>query len=310
MSAPSQSVTDTAAIDAGKTLAIGNVLTGDTDVDKNTTLSVGTVNGETIGTNTVVHGTYGDLTISANGSYSYVATPALDALQVGQNPSDVFNFTVADSNGGSAATTLTFNITGAADTPAVGRNRRQAVADTAGADVNTVVAQGNALTGDTDRDTGATLSVSAVNGQANEVGQNVAGQYGTLHLGSDGSYTYTANAALDGLTPGQQASDQFSFTVASSDGASTTTTLTFNITGAADTPTVSAVAAAVADTAGPDVNTVVAQGNALTGDTDRDAGATLSVSAVNGQANEVGQNVAGQYGTLHLGSDGSYTTAP
>src|SRR5207253_6802119 len=98
-------------------------------------------------------------------------------------------------------------------------------------DAGNVVAQGNVLTGDTDIDAGTTLSVSAVNGQPGGVGSNIAGTYGTLHLNADGSYTYTANAALDGLQAGQNPSEVFHFTVADSDGGSSNSTLTFNITG-------------------------------------------------------------------------------
>ena len=114
-----------------------------------------------------------------------------------------------------------------------------AVADTANKDAGTIVAQGNAITDVGDAPgigAGVTLDIAAVDGVAGNVGHDVAGAYGTLHLDANGGYTYTANAALDALTAGQTASDVFDVTVGSSNGGSVATTLTFDITGADDTP--------------------------------------------------------------------------
>ena len=66
------------------------------------------------------------------------------------------------------------------------------------ADVNSVKedtppnpVSGNVLANDTDVDTLDTHSVTAVNGSGANVGTDVIGTYGTLHLNADGSYTYT-----------------------------------------------------------------------------------------------------------------------
>ena len=47
----------------------------------------------------------------SDGTYLYIANSALDALQIGDNPTDQFNFTVTDS-AADYDTTLTLNITG------------------------------------------------------------------------------------------------------------------------------------------------------------------------------------------------------
>ena len=53
-------------------------------------------------------------------------------------------------------------------------------------------------------------------------GTTVTGTYGTLTIGADGSYTYTADqAAADDLDLNDTATDVFTYTV--SDGANTTT---------------------------------------------------------------------------------------
>ena len=72
---------------------------------------------------------------------------------------------------------------------------------------------GDVLLNDTDADAGASLTVSAVQGQSSNVGSNVTGTYGTLNLDSNGSYTYIANqSAADGLAAGVSAADTFAYT--------------------------------------------------------------------------------------------------
>ena len=251
VAAVSKAVADTAALDAGTTVASGTAGTGGTGVlagDGHTgdSLTVTAVNGSVGNVNADVTGTYGTLHLNADGSYTYIANAALDALPIGSNAKDVFSFAVSDSDGGNVTQQLTFNITGADDTPVVAAVSK-AVADTAAADAGAVVASGTAgtggtgvLAGDSDRDTGDSLTVTAVNGTAGNVGSNVAGTYGTLHLNADGSYSYTANAALDALPSGSNPTDVFSFTVSDGHGGNGNVTqqLTFNITGADDTPVI------------------------------------------------------------------------
>ena len=64
-------------------------------------------------------GTYGQLTLNDNGSYTYVANQdAADALDAGDPPAtDVFNYTVSDGNGGTDTATITITILGANDAP-------------------------------------------------------------------------------------------------------------------------------------------------------------------------------------------------
>ena len=64
-----------------------------------------------------VLGTYGTLTINANGSYSYTPdTAAAEALDKDDVVTEVFTYTVKDDNGVNSSTaTLTFTITGVND---------------------------------------------------------------------------------------------------------------------------------------------------------------------------------------------------
>ena len=67
-------------------------------------------------------------------------------------------------------------------------------------------------------------------------GTTVTGTYGTLTIGADGSYTYTANQdAADALDDSESATDVFTYTV--SDGTSTdTATITITVNGSNDAP--------------------------------------------------------------------------
>src|SRR5207248_3227959 len=109
-------------------------------------------------------------------------------------------------------------------------------------------------TNDTDPDAGetATLAVSAVAGSAGNVGNAVTGTYGSVTLGANGSWTYALNNAdpdTQALTQGQSAQDVFTYTVTDTHGATSSSTLTINITGTNDAPV------AAADTNGADAVT-------------------------------------------------------
>jgi VCBS repeat-containing protein len=259
-----------------------------------------------------VAGTYGTLHLNTNGSYTYTldnSNPAVQALAEGQTVSDVFSYTNSDVNGASSTTSLTVTVTGTNDAPV-------AVADVAAVkeDTNTLgqpnPATGNVLGNDTDVDAGDTHTVTAVNGSGAGVNADVAGTYGTLHLNTNGSYTYTldnTNPAVQALAEGQTVSDVFSYTNSDVNGASSTTSLTVTVTGTNDAPVAVADVAAVKE----DTNTLgqpnPATGNVLTNDGDVDTGDTHTVTAVNGSGAGVNADVAGTYGTLHLNANGSYT---
>ena len=62
-----------------------------------------------------IAGTYGDLLLRNDGSYSYTASRA-DAVATGARVNDVFTYQVSDGNGGFATASLTLQVGGAADT--------------------------------------------------------------------------------------------------------------------------------------------------------------------------------------------------
>jgi VCBS repeat-containing protein len=293
----------------------------DTDVDVET-LSVSAVSGSGANVGQPVVGLYGTLTLGSDGSYTYVVNDAnatVNALDTGESISESFSYTASDGGANSSAN-LTITIFGSNDAPVAKADTNWAVEDS---DVNSQ-ATGNVLqdlvhggapnaglfqdVADSDVDV-ETLTVTTA-GTFN-------GTYGTLVLNSDGSYTYTVNnenLSVQALNDGETLTDSFNYTA--SDGTATAgATLTITIFGSSDGPT------ANADTNWALEDGVDASGNVLLtlahagapsgdfsdiadSDTDGDA---LTVSAVNGSAVNVGADVAGTYGTLHLNADGTYT---
>jgi VCBS repeat-containing protein len=92
--------------------AAHGVLANDTDPIPGDTLQVSAVNGQSVDHTIVVAGTYGSLTLNADGSYTYVtsSTAVLPASGIGQ---DVFTYTASTAVGGTASSTLTVDVTAA-----------------------------------------------------------------------------------------------------------------------------------------------------------------------------------------------------
>ncbi|HET9638434.1 MAG TPA: Ig-like domain-containing protein [Allosphingosinicella sp.] len=244
----------------------GNVLTNDTDVDGETL---------TVASAGIYVGTYGTLTIAADGSYTYVPGAGAQALDVGESAQDVFAYTASDGTASDTAN-LTVTVTGLNDAPVAND-------DTAATDENSPVS-GNVLANDTDVDV-ETLTVTNAG--------TFVGAYGTLVLAANGSYTYTPGAAAALLNNGQTADDVFTY-IASDGTVSDTATLTVTVSGLSGVPN------AIDDTATTTENSSVS-GNVLTNDTDPEND-PLTVS-------DPGTYV-GTYGTLTLNANGSYTYVP
>ncbi|RYV03047.1 adhesin, partial [Shewanella sp. OPT22] len=260
---------------AEDTIATGNVLTNDNDVDNELTVVSFTVNGQTItaGTETSVEG--GTLVINTDGSYSF--TPAQDwngTLPV---------ITYTTSTGSTA--TLTIEVTPVDDASILVN------------DTNTVaegtVAEGNVLTNDNDVDDTLTVVSYEVNGQTIAAGTDVQVEGGTLVINTDGSYSFTPAQDWNGTLP----------VITYTTSTSATATLTIEVTPVDDASVV------VNDT-----NTVaegtVAEGNVLSNDSDVDDTLTVVSYEVNGQTIAAGTDVKVEGGTLVINTDGSYSFTP
>ncbi|MDO6440946.1 VCBS domain-containing protein [Marinobacter sp. 2_MG-2023] len=146
------------------------------------------------------------------------------------------------------------------------------------------------------------LEVSAVGGNAGDVGETVAGSYGSLTIGSDGIYTYNldnTSAAVQALGVGQTLTDTFSYTLSDLDGDTDTATLTITINGTNDDPVATANTNLLAAGGTSVSGNMLTDNNGAGVDSDID-GDTLNVSAIDATG-------ADQYGTLSFNADGSYT---
>ena len=268
----------------------------DTDADTSDVLTVSAVNGQAANVGASVAGSYGSVVIGADGSYSFTPELALrmrwPPARRRRTPSPTQSRTATAAR---PPRSLTITITGTNDGPV-------ANADT-GSTTEDAAPPATFSSNDSDADASDVLAVSAVNGVAGNVGASVAGSYGSVVIGADGSYSFTPNGAANALAAGETATDTFTYTVSDGNGGTATASLTITITGTNDGPV------ANADT-GSTTENAACSGNVLANDSDADASDVLTVSAVNGSAGNVGASVAGTYGSVVIGADGSYSFTP
>jgi len=273
----------------------------DTDVESDPLTVVGVAAGTPAAmpqsdVGTAVQGTYGSLTLAADGAYTYTLNAFAQSLAAGATGQDQFTYTVSDGQGGFATSTLTLTVVGSNDAAVISG----AVTGTVTEDVAVTAADQLTVT---DPDAGE---------NSFQVQSGTAGTYGSMALSASGLWTYTLNdtAAVHALIPGQTVTD--SFTVSSVDGATTTVVVT--IRGSNDAPT----ARADAYTLMEDTSLVLSATAGLIQnsggqDTDADANDTLSVTGVvagtasAAPATGVGASVTGAYGSLTVAADGSAT---
>jgi len=243
--------------EAGTPQVGGNVLANDSDVDDGAVLTVagvavggGTPAAGNVGT--VLTGTYGTLTLSANGSYTYTldnGRAATQALASGDTAPETFTYAVTDEFGATRETTLTITIHGTNDGPVIdGGPATAALAETdaaltangtftvsdvdlnddVSAAVTRVVAGGDGAAGAPDN--AALLAMLGVT-----AGNVLSGATRTAPLG----WTFDSAAqAFDYLQAGQVLTLTYTVQVEDGQGATDTETVTITITGTNDVPAI------------------------------------------------------------------------
>ncbi len=316
--ADTNTVTEGTSTDPGVPTASGNVITTGAGADTlgaDATTVVGVAKGDTgadltDGTGvagTGVSGNYGQLTLNADGSYSYSLendNPAVNALKDGEHLTEVFTYTIQDADGDSSSTTLTITINGKTDgAPTV------APVDGNGTDSGQVTVYESGLTGDgptgESKSADGTINLTAPDGlqsitvgttvvtvaQLNDLGAHpvviTSTGKGTLTLtgftsgGGDAdaptsgtlSYTYTLTDAQTGASSDGPSETTDSFALAVTDGTSThaqaTDTLTIRIVD--DAPTANADGNTVTEDASTPVtgNVISGADSTLMGSADR-----------------------------------------
>ncbi len=291
-------VNDNVSTEEDKPIEV-QVRNNDTDAD-----------GDVLTVTAVTQGAHGSVVINPQ-TGNPVYTPNLDYVGT-----DSFSYTIKDPSGATSTATVTVTVGGINDAPVaqddVGQVGQNAVLTVSAA--NGVILSGaNPAGRDSDID-GDSLTVTAVsfNGTSGTVGTALQGQYGTLVLRADGSYTYTPNDTAKALDEGETGRDVFSYTVKDGGGLADTATLTVTVTGANDAPV------AVADNATtPEDTTVVVRvldndkdidGDALTitkiGSQDVTAGSTVTLTGAGGA--EIAKVTVNADGTLTVDPAANY----
>ena len=304
----------------GDPSAAGNVLTNDTDVDiLGETKTVSAVNGQLANVGVAVTGTYGSVTIAADGSYTYTLDnndPQTQALAQGETATDQFTYTVVDANGATSSTTLTITITGTNDAP----DLRAVTTDTISSvqtETNAALTASGTLTV-TDPDTIDTIasSVTSVTLGGTTGSLTSAAVLGMLSVsppvglaansGDTHNLGWTFNSgsqAFDYLGTGQSLT--LTYTVTSSDGHGGTDTqnVTVTINGSNDAAVISGTSSGAVTEASGTNNSIPGTPTALGTLTDTDVDNTPnSFTAV-----AAGAATANGYGTFAMTVGGVWT---
>ncbi|TCV67143.1 retention module-containing protein [Pseudomonas fluorescens] len=307
---------DSASVDEGGTVS-GNVLNNDEGGADGPAVSgavIGVRAGNDTSTpaigglNTQINGTYGYLTLDANGNAVYHSNPNTVSAP---GATDVFTYTVRDADGDESTTTITIDVH---DICLVATPDHEISVYEKALDLNQDgqdLAPGT-VTGSAPNATSETASGSLVGSISGAVGAvtfalvgNAAGAYGQLSLQPDGSYTYTLTSPAT-TTP--HANDgpnvlSESFTYQATDSLGNTVTSTIVIDIVDDVPKAHADLASVEE--GGTVN-----GNVLDNDVlGADGGAVIGVRAGNDTTNPaiggLNTQINGTYGYLTLDANGN-----
>ncbi|WP_338512931.1 Ig-like domain-containing protein [Pseudomonas poae] len=259
-------------------VATGNVLSNDVDVDNTLTVATFNVGGTNYaaGQTAVIAGV-GSITIGADGAY--VFTPVKDfngdVPQIGYT-----------TNTGSSST-LDVKIDAVDDASVLKADTGSALEDN--------VATGNVLSNDVDVDNTLTVATFNVGGTNYAAGQTaVIAGVGSITIGADGAYVFTPVKDFNGDVP------QIGYTT----NTGSSSTLDVKIDAVDDASVLKA------DT-GSALEDNVATGNVLSNDVDVDNVLSVATFSVNGTSYNAGQTaVIAGVGSITIGADGAYAFTP
>ena len=279
---------------------IGNVLTNDTlgvDATSVTGVALGDTGAPVTGNlATAITGSFGDLTLNSDGTYSYAPNEAANALNDGEVGVDTFTYTITDADGDVSTTTLTLNVAGLNDAPT-------AVDDliTVNEDAPTPI---NLLGNDLDPDTTAVLTVTEINGTPIAAGtpQNIAVPNGVVNSDGNGNFTFTGDLNFNGQV-------SFPYTIADENGSPASANVLITVSPVNDAPI------ANNDTFSTPEDTQLSNLNLVGNDTDVDGNAlrVQSITDVNGVVTPLvggSQTIAVSGGQVIIGADDSINFSP
>ena len=220
----------------GDTLTVNGIRTGD-DGETGTTGTVGSS----------LTGSYGNLTLNSDGSYSYeldANNTDLQKISTGEYLYETFTYTITDEAGQTATAQITIRIEGVNDAPNAVDDKETLDLDEASEITNFDDSSKYVKANDTDVDQMDNISINSVrSGKTNESGSSITvgsaftAQYGSITFFADGGYNYTANSGLkDTLKPGEKLYEYFTYTITDSKGLTASAQLTIEIFGTNNSP--------------------------------------------------------------------------
>ena len=333
-------VDDTDSVDEGTSVVRGNTTTysldyDDTDPDSGNTYTTHQItairlgNSEGAGTSGTIgeplKGTYGRLTVFADGSYIYQANNNIldgggDRIIAGDTVTDTFNYTVSDTDGDTDTAVLTITINGTNEAPVAATDYGEL--DVGGSSLSKTPSTG-VTSNDADIE-GSDLTVNGIRtggendtGTTGNIGSPLTGTYGNITINADGSYTYeldTTNENLAKIPAGHSFYETFTYTVTDDTGQTSTAEIVIKINGVNDAPT------AVDDEATLDLNSTSNLNNLTNStnfvkanDNDVDLFDDITIDTIRtGQSSEtgtsitVGESYTSTYGNFFIQSNGGY----
>ena len=169
---------------------------------------------------------------SSDGTFTYEAGAAFDALSVGDAVTEQFSYFVSDQQGGVTEGVATFTVTGENDAPLARDDEFATDEDTAIGGL--FLLADNGAGADEDQD-GGTLSLASIEGVDVGAGDTVLLASGAeITVGEEGDVTYNPNAAFEDLEDGQTAIDSFAYLVSDGQGGASAATARIEIAGVND----------------------------------------------------------------------------
>ncbi len=245
----------------------------------------------------------GQLTISADGTFGFLTNGAYDALSEGAQFDEVFAYTIEDDFGARSTANFALTIGGVNDAPVAQDDSFQTDEDTpVSGDLFTDNGSGVDL--DIDMDS---FFVTAVDGDNANVGVPIqlGGLGAMLLVRNDGTFDFTPGGGADVLADGQFGAANFTYEITDGAGKLSTADVLITINGLNDAPV--AVDDTFTTVQGAAFSGNVLDDNGIMPDLDIDNGDVLTVVAVNGLSQNVGQAVAlNGPGSVILNDDGSF----
>ncbi|PTO83500.1 hypothetical protein CWN93_07840 [Vibrio splendidus] len=233
-----------------------------------------------------ITGTNGNLTIGANGQWTFTANSAFNQLNVGDKVEETF--TVSSVDGTPSAIKVTIN--GTNDRPTISGTSSGAVIEQGLNTAGNPDATGSLIATDIDKSDTVTWAIN-----------QPQGQWGTLSIDQHGHWHYqldnSTGGAADKLAAGEHQSESFWITATDSTGATVPHKVVIDVQGSNDKPIVSAWTQLPAGK--EDQPVTIKASDLLTHASDVDSSDVLHVT-----------NLQATHGSLTDNKDGTYTFTP